>query len=221
MRSLRFTLAAAFLFANAAIASPTVPKDGVEYATLATPQPVTAVGKKVEVIEFFMYHCPHCNAFEPDLEKWVKKQGDKITFRRVHFPSRGANDPEAHLFLTLEAMGKSEEMQPKVFKAFHVDHIRLTQDDAIIDWVGKNGIDRNKFMNMWGSFGVTAKLRGLPQVIDNYKVQFVPTIVIDGKYQTSPSMAQESLQSTNEPQIFGATLQIMDALVAKAAAAKK
>jgi thiol:disulfide interchange protein DsbA len=221
MRSLRFTLAAAFLFANAAIASPTAPKDGVEYATLATPQPVTAAGKKVEVIEFFMYHCPHCNAFDPSLEQWVKKQGDKITFRRMHYTSKGPNDPEAHLFLTLEAMGKSEEMQPKVFKAFHVDHIRLTQDDAIIDWVSKNGIDRKKFIEAWGSFGVLAKLRSIPKVIENYQVPFVPTIVIDGKYRTSPSMAQAALQSTSEPQIFGATLQIMDALVTKAAAAKK
>jgi thiol:disulfide interchange protein DsbA len=220
MRSFRFTLIAAFLFANAAIASPSAPKDGAEYATLATPQPVTAVGKKVEVIEFFEYHCPHCNAFEPDLEQWVKKQGDKITFRRMHYPSSGPNDPEAHLFLTLDAMGKAEEMQPKVFKAFHVDHIRLTRDDAIIDWVSKNGIDRNKFINTWASFGVTSRLRGLSQVIENYRVPFVPTIVIDGKYQTSPSMAQTALQSTSEAQIFGATLQIMDALVAQAAAAK-
>ena len=220
MRSLRFALVAASLFASAAIASPTVPKDGVEYATLSPPQPVAPVGKKVEVIEFFMYHCPHCNAFEPDLEQWVKKQGDKIMFRRVHYPYSGPNDPEAHLFLTLETMGKSEEMLPKVFKAFHVDRIRLTQHDAIIDWVSKNGIDRNKFINTWSSFGVMAKLRRLPQVMENYKVHFVPTVVIDGKYQTSPSMAQTAVQATSEPQIFGATVQIMDALVAKAAAAK-
>jgi thiol:disulfide interchange protein DsbA len=124
------------------------------------------------------------------------------------------------LFLTLEAMGKSEEMQPKVFKAFHVDRLRLNQDAAIIDWVSKNGIDRAKFLDVWNSFGVQTKLRRLPQTVADYKVESVPTIVIDGKYQTSPSMAQAAVRATSEPQIFGATLQIMDALVAKAAAAK-
>jgi thiol:disulfide interchange protein DsbA len=220
MRSLRFALLATALAASTAFASPTDPKSGVEYVTLAQPQPVQATGKKVEVIEFFMYHCPHCNALEPQLEEWVKKQGDNIVFKRVHLPSSGPNDPEAHLRLTLEALGKAEEFQPKVFKAWHVDHLRLNTDAAIIDWVAKNGIDRNKFLEAWNSFGVTTKLRRLPQITSDYKVDSVPTIIIDGKYQTSPATVYNSVKTQNEPALFGATLQVMDALVAKAAKTK-
>ena len=220
MRSLRFALLATVLAASTAFASPTDPKSGVEYVTLAQPQPVQATGKKVEVIEFFMYHCPHCNALEPQLEQWVKKQGDNIVFKRVHLPSSGPNDPEAHLRLTLEALGKAEEFQPKVFKAWHVDHLRLNTDAAIIDWVSKNGIDRNKFLEAWNSFGVTTKLRRLQQIANDYKVDSVPTIIIDGKYQTSPAMLYNSVKTQNEPVLFGATLQVMDALVAKAAKSK-
>jgi thiol:disulfide interchange protein DsbA len=220
MRSLRFALLATALAASTAFASPTDPKSGVEYVTLAQPQPVQATGKKVEVIEFFMYHCPHCNALEPQLEQWVKKQGDNIVFKRVHLPSSGPNDPEAHLRLTLEALGKAEEFQAKVFKAWHVDHLRLNTDAAIIDWVSKNGIDRNKFLEAWNSFGVTTKLRRLPQITTDYKVDSVPTIVIDGKYQTSPATVYNSVKTQNEPALFGATLQVMDALVAKAAKTK-
>jgi thiol:disulfide interchange protein DsbA len=220
MRSLRFALLATVLAASTAFASPTDPKSGVEYVTLAQPQPVQATGKKVEVIEFFMYHCPHCNALEPQLEQWVKKQGDNIVFKRVHLPSSGPNDPEAHLRLTLEALGKAEEFQTKVFKAWHVDHLRLNTDAAIIDWVSKNGIDRNKFLEAWNSFGVTTKLRRLPQITSDYKVDSVPTIIIDGKYQTSPATVYNSVKTQNEPALFGATLQVMDALVAKAAKTK-
>jgi protein dithiol oxidoreductase (disulfide-forming) len=220
MRSLRFALLATVLAASTAFASPTDPKNGVEYVTLAQPQPVQATGKKVEVIEFFMYHCPHCNALEPQLEQWVKKQGDNIVFKRVHLPSSGPNDPEAHLRLTLEALGKAEEFQPKVFKAWHVDRLRLNTDAAIIDWVSKNGIDRNKFLEAWNSFGVTTKLRRLPQITSDYKVDSVPTIIIDGKYQTSPALVYNSVKTQNEPALFGATLQVMDALVAKAAKSK-
>jgi thiol:disulfide interchange protein DsbA len=220
MCSLRFAFVAASLIASTAFASPTDPKNGVEYVTLSAPQPVQATGKKVEVIEFFMYHCPHCNAFEPLLEQWVKKQGDNILFRRVHMPSTGPNDPEAHLHLTLEAMGKAEEMQAKVFKAIHVDHLRLDSDAAIIDWATKNGLDRNKFLDAWNSFGVTTKLRRSPQVLNNYKIDGVPTVVVDGKYVTSPAQVYNSVKSTNEPQLFGSTLQVMDALVAKAAKTK-
>ncbi len=220
MRSLRFALLATVLAASTAFASPTDPKSGVEYVTLAQPQPVQATGKKVEVIEFFMYHCPHCNALEPQLEQWVKKQGDNIVFKRVHLPSSGPNDPEAHLRLTLEALGKAEEFQPKVFKAWHVDRLRLNTDAAIIDWALKNGLDRNKFLDAWNSFGVTTKLRRLPQITSDYKVDSVPTIIIDGKYQTSPALVYNSVKTQNEPALFGATLQVMDALVAKAAKSK-
>jgi thiol:disulfide interchange protein DsbA len=220
MRSLRFALLAASLVASTAFASPTDPKNGVEYVTLAQPQPVQATGKKVEVIEFFMYHCPHCNALEPQFEQWVKKQGDNIVLKRVHLPSTGANDPETHLYLTLEALGKVDEMHAKVFKAVHVDHIRLNQDAAIIDWVSKNGIDRATFVNAWNSFGVMAKLRRQPQIVDAYKIDGVPTVVVDGKYQTSPATVYNSVKSTNEAQLFQATLQVLDALVAKAAKSK-
>ena len=220
MRSLRFALLATVLAASTAFASPTDPKSGVEYVTLAQPQPVQATGKKVEVIEFFMYHCPHCNALEPQLEQWVKKQGDNIVFKRVHLPSSGPNDPEAHLRLTLEALGKAEEFQPKVFKAWHVDRLRLNTDAANIDWASKNGLDRNKFLEAWNSFGVTTKLRRLPQITSDYKVDSVPTIIIDGKYQTSPALVYNSVKTQNEPALFGATLQVMDALVAKAAKSK-
>jgi len=220
MRLLRFALLAASFVASAAFASPTDPKDGVEYVTLAQPQPTQATGKKVEVIEFFMYHCPHCNALEPYFEQWVKKQGDKIALRRVHMPSQGASDPAAHLYLTLEALGKLDQMHAKVFKAVHVDRVRLVKDDAIIDWVSKNGVDRKTFLDAWNSFGVMTKLRRQGQLVEAYKVDGVPTVIIDGKYQTSPAIVAGSMQTSDEAKLFPATLQVMDALVARAAKSK-
>ena len=220
MRALRFALIAASLVASTAFASPTDPKNGVEYTTLAQPQAVQAAGKKVEVIEFFMYHCPHCNALEPTLEQWAKKQGDNIVLRRIHIPATGPNDPEAHLYLTLEALGKVEQMHAKVFKAMHVDRVRLTKDDVIIDWVSKNGIDRKTFTDAWNSFGVTTKLRRLNQIVGAYKVDGAPTIVVDGKYVTSPAVVYNSVKTNNEQVLFQSTLQVVDALIAKAAKAK-
>jgi thiol:disulfide interchange protein DsbA len=222
MRLLR--LAAACLLATAVagpvFASPASPQNGVDYVTLAQPQPVQAEGKKVEVIEFFMYHCPVCNGLEAGFEEWVKKQGDRIQVRRIHMPYTGAADPEAHLYLTLEAMGRLGDMHAKVFNAVHKERIRLNQDAAIIDWVAKNGIDRAAFLNAWNSFGVQARLRGLERVIANYKVDSVPTIIVDGKYMTSPGMVHESTKTNNPQEMYQGALQIADALVAKAAATK-
>ena len=220
MRALRFALIAASLVASTAFASPTDPKNGVEYVTLAQPQPTQTTGKKVEVIEFFMYHCPHCNALEPSFEQWVKKQGDNIVLKRIPLPFTGANDPEAHLYLTLEALGRLPDMHQKVFDAVHKQHIRLFDDKAIVDWVSKNGVDVKTFMGAWNSFGVMTKLRRLPQLVNDYKVDGVPTVVIDGKYQTSPAIVANSVKTSSESVLFPATLQVMDVLVARAAKTK-
>jgi thiol:disulfide interchange protein DsbA len=220
MRFLQFAVAAIGLVASTAFASVTDPKLGAEYVQLASPQPVQTVGKKVEVIEFFMYHCPHCNVLDPYLAEWVKKQGDKIAFKRVHMPYSGANDPEAHLYLTLEAMGKLDEMHAKVFKAMHVDRVRLTKDDVIIDWVSKNGIDKAKFIDTWNSFGVMSKLKRLPQVLNAYKIDSVPTLVVDGRLMTSPSVVEATNKGMNEAALSQATVQVLDAMVTKVAKTK-
>ena len=222
MHLLRTAVAASlFLAISAACASPAVPQNGVDYITLPQPQAVQAAGKKVEVIEFFMYHCPVCNALEPQLEDWIRKQGDRIQVRRIHIPLTGPNDPEAHLFLTLEALGKLDAMHAKVFKAFHEERVRLNKDEVIIDWVAKNGIDRAQFLDAWNSFGVTMRLRQLRQVIERYKVDSAPTLVIDGRFLTSPgTIANGGFATQDRNELFKATLQVADTLVGKAAQSK-
>lgn len=201
-------------------ASPAVPQNGVDYATLARSQPVQANGNKVEVIEFFMYHCPVCNALEPLLEEWVRKEGDRITVRRIHYPSTGQADPEAHLFLTLEALGRLGDMHAKVFKAVHTDHIRLNKDDVIIDWAAKNGIDRATFLDAWNSFGVTTRLRQLDKVAANYQVESAPTLIVGGRFLTNPGLLSRQMEGADRADVFKATLQVADKLVDKAAQAK-
>ena len=52
------------LMAGGAIAAVGSPELGKEYTVLDNAQPVDS-GKKIEVIEFFAYYCPHCYALEP------------------------------------------------------------------------------------------------------------------------------------------------------------
>jgi len=207
--------AAAVLLAGAAFATPTAPRNGAEYTTLKAPQPVQAQGKKVEVIEFFMYHCPACFALEPELLAWVKKQGDNITFRRIHLPLTGENDPEAHLFLTLQALNLEEQLHAKVIQTWNVEHHRLNSDAANIDWAVKNGIDKDKFTTVYNSFSVMTRLRNAGRVAGAYEVNSTPTLVVDGRYVTNPSMVDAANPGIPRPQLDAATLQVLDALVAQ------
>ena len=180
----RFALAAIGLVSTLAFASPGDPRNGAEFVTLPARQDVKATGTKVEVLEFFMYHCPFCYGLEPELAAWVKQQGDAIAFRRVHIPSTGPADPEAHLFLTLEVLGKAEAMFPKIEHAVHVERVRLVKDEAIIDWVASNGVGKPQFLDAWNSFGVMTAMRKLPRSIGEYRVDSAPMLMVNGRYVT-------------------------------------
>ena len=208
------------LVSQLALSTPTNPVNGSEYTTIGTPQATTTSGKKIEVIEFFMYHCPACNMLEPALMTWVKKQGDNIQFKRIHVPHSAAKDPEAHLFLTLEAMQLEDNLHAKVLHTWHVEHHQLLSDQDNIDWAIKNGIEREKFLSFYNSFSVLNKLQNLPRVASSYTVDSTPTIVIDGHYLTSLALVDASKPGIAQTELVGVTLQVMDALVVKAQAGK-
>ena len=219
MRFLRLLLASVAFVATAAGAQAADFKDGIDYTTLASPVPTAATGKKVEVVEVFMYHCPHCNALDPLLSAWVKQQGDKIVFHRIHM-ANGLDDAQAHAFVTLDTMGAlGNGMHEKIFHAIHVDHNRLNTDESLLDFVTKNGVDRAKYLEFFNSFGVQAKLKRSMKLVADYKLDSAPSIVIDGRYTTSPALVGHGQMS--EPVAMQALLQVMDSLVAKAAATKK
>lgn len=223
MRFLKKILFAAALctVALGASASPAEPKNGVEYDTLVTPQ-ATEAGKKIEVTEFFAYYCPHCNVLEPQLAAWVKKQGDNIVFKRVHVSRDDSVTPQQRLFFTLQAMGLLDKLHTGVFHAMHVERNRLATDDAVFDFVARQGVDRQKFIDTYRSMGVSARVRRADAMMQGYNVTFWPMIAIDGRYITSPSQADQGSKSAkNEEQLNAQALTVMDVLLAKAKAEKK
>jgi thiol:disulfide interchange protein DsbA len=220
MRAINLALISFWFIANLANASPDNPVEGLDYRAIATPQAVVATGKKVEVIEFFMYHCPACNSFEPQLLAWVDKQGDNIVFRRMHLPHHGKDDAEAHLFLTLDAMKLEDKLHAKILQTWHVEHHQLITDQDNIDWAVKNGIDKTQFLEAYTSFSVMSKLHDLLRLAASYQVNSTPTLVIDGRYLDGPGIIQDSNQGLGVEALNKLVLQIADGLVDKARSTK-
>lgn len=208
-------LLCALALCGATLAAQAAPQNGVDYLTLATPQNTDA-GKKVEVIEFFAYYCPHCRSFEPALAAWAKKQGEQIVLRRIHVSNGDSIAPQQRLFFTLEAMGLLNTVHDKVFHAIHVERQRLGSDEQVFDFIEKQGIERKKFIDVYRSFGVAARVRNAGNLMAAYKIDSWPTLAIDGRYVTSPSLAGKS--ATSEAELHAQTLAVMDYLVTKAKA---
>lgn len=222
MRFLQHVLAALglSLLAFGANATPANPQNGVDYRTLEKAQQ-TDSGNKVEVTEFFGYFCPHCNALEPVLVDWVKKQGDKIVFKRVPVAFRDTMVPQQKLYYTLETMGRVEDLHPKVFQAIHVQRQSLDTDAAITDFMVKQGVDKQKFLDVYNSFGVQSKAKRASQLMQAYQVDGVPLLAVDGRFLTSPSIVIASVGNRPEPVLHSATFQVLDWLVAQSAARKQ
>jgi thiol:disulfide interchange protein DsbA len=217
MRFLRRALAilSLGLIAFGAAAAPNNPQNGTDYRTLDKAQQ-TDSGKKVEVTEFFWYSCPHCNAMEGDLVAWVKKQGDNIAFKRVPVAFRDSMVPQQKLYYALEALGKVDDMHGKVFNAIHVQKQSLDNDAAIIDFAAKSGLDKQKFTEVYNSFGIQSKVARAKQLQQAYQIDGVPLLAVDGRYLTSPSIVSASVGHAPEPALHAATFQVMDWLVNKA-----
>lgn len=223
MRFIRnFLLAVvAGMFAAGAGASPAAPKNDLEYLTLPSPQP-TDTGKKIEVIEFFAYYCPHCNALEPKLAEWIKAQGANIAFKRVHVERGAPVAAQQRLFFTLEAMGLTDKYHAKVFEAMHQQGAKLSNDEQVFEWAEKAGIDRVKFIDTYRSFSMNPKISRARDLMGIYKVDRWPYVAIDGHYVTSPSHVAAGIpDEKTEAGLNRAFLQVMDFLVAKARAEKK
>lgn len=208
-----FMLAGLSLVAAAVSATPTAPQAGVEYQVLKRPQPVEG-GKKIEVIEFFGYFCPHCYALEPLLAEWVKKQGDNISFKRIHVNFHELV-PQQKLYFSMEAMGKADEYHMKAFQAFHVNRNRLQTDADIMDFVSKSGLDKQKFTDVYNSFSINSKLSRATQLASAYQIDGVPSIAIDGRYVTSPVMAVATMSRVTEEVQNRAAIQVLDFMIAK------
>jgi thiol:disulfide interchange protein DsbA len=162
--------------------------EGKDFQKVASPLALPSTGK-VEVVEFFWYGCPHCNALEPELETWVKKLPGNVAFRRVPVGFSPAHETHQKIYYALEALGRLEALHRKVFAAIHVEHKRLATEEDIAAFATANGIDGKKMEDAMKSFSVLGKARQAKQLAQAYGIDGVPTLGIHGRFLTSPSIA--------------------------------
>lgn len=182
--------------AGAAVADPAlVPVTAQQYQVLGNPVPVAPPAGTVDVVEFFSFACPHCFEFEPTLETWLKAKPANIHFHRspVHFLQNAANFQP--MYFALEAMGLVDTMQQKVFNAVHLQHLRFDKPEAIAAFMTANGVDAARFMSVFNSFGVRTKVQQANKLFESYGIDGVPTLGVQGRFVTSPSVAKGEAQA--------------------------
>ncbi len=169
---------------------------GTNYKVILPAEPTNVAPGKVEVIEMFWYGCPHCFALDPVLESWRKNKADYIEFVRVPVMWAEVHRAHAHLFFTLQALGKLDELHAKVFEEIHqnnnllfVNGDPLATQRAQLQFAKNNGISEADFMKAYNSFAVQTKMQEADDLGRRYRIEAVPTFVIAGKYETDMQQA--------------------------------
>ena len=67
--------------------------------------------------------------------------------------------------------------------------MQLGDEKVMADWVARTGIEREKFVQTYGSQVVAEKIAQAREVLKAYGVRAVPTFVVDGKFLTSAWLA--------------------------------
>jgi thiol:disulfide interchange protein DsbA len=98
------------------------------------------------------------------------------------------------------------DLHGKVFQTVHGERQPTNREDTILAWAQKNGLNRVKFQELYGSFSVSAKTRRAVQLQEAYQVQGVPSLGVAGRYYTDGQLAGN----------MNRALEVVDYLVAQA-----
>jgi thiol:disulfide interchange protein DsbA len=166
------------------------PVEGTDYLSLDKRVPSDVGAGKIEVIEFFWYSCPHCNAFEPQFAAWKKAAPKDVVVQRVPVRFRDDFEAQQRAYYVFESLNLVDAMHGKLLHAIHTERQQLNTAPALAAWADKNGLPEKKFMETFNSFGVASKARRATQLQEAFKVQGVPALGVAGRFYTDGSLTQ-------------------------------
>lgn len=162
---------------------------GEHYERLTPAQPTSSGPDQIEVAEVFWYACPHCYTFDPYLESWKENLPGDVSFVRIPVLWAGIHQLHARIYYTAETLNKLDEMHADIFREIHVNRNGLDNAAAIGSFFGNYGVDAATFDSTFESFAVYTKLQRADELARRYRISSVPTVIVNGKYTTSATMA--------------------------------
>lgn len=136
----------------------------------------------VEVVEYFSWACIHCRNLDELIESWKQNLPDSVTFRRVHASYSGPLRVLARAHVALERHGALDANHARIFRAIHDRNRQFLTAEAVADFVGGYGIDRETFLAAVGSAATAAAVERDAAESAAIGIFAVPSLVVDGKY---------------------------------------
>jgi protein dithiol oxidoreductase (disulfide-forming) len=173
--------------------------EGVNYFLIEPARPTSMPAGKVEVTEVFSYACPACNLFQPTIHKLKQSLPANAVLDFLPAAFNPSEDwPMFQLaYCTAQVLGVADQTHDAMF-----DAVWKTSELAVIDPATQGikshvptiadaaafynrhaGVPVDKFLAASKSFAVDVKVRTTEGLIQAYRVDRTPTIVVNGKYR--------------------------------------
>lgn len=156
---------------------------GKDYKAVRVPV-APADPAKIDVVEVFSYHCPHCFALEASVQKWAAKAPADVAFRRLPVTfGLPANEFRNKAFYAAEMLGVTPRFHVALFDAIHnKGRLMATEDDMRKLFLETTGVKAEDFDGAYKSFATDSRYRMGENLIRQYGVTSVPQIVVDGRF---------------------------------------
>jgi thiol:disulfide interchange protein DsbA len=169
-------------------------KAGTHYRPLVPAQATNAGPGEVEVLEFFWLGCPHCYELQPYMDAWKQKKASFVKFTQEHVMWGPGHRAQGRLVYTLDALQR-EDLLTKAFEQVHRygNNLAANTDAQSLQmqvaFAKANGISEADYKREFNGFAVTSRLNRAEQLGKRYRVDQVPTFIVNGKYMTDVGMA--------------------------------
>lgn len=163
-----------------------------EFTPINPPARTLPDAGKIEVTLFFSYGCPSCANYSDPFTAWAARQGSDVVVKKVPLSFNAYFAALAPIYYTLETMGELARLDSVVYRTIHGGGNRLGDAKSRADWAKRNGLDANRFEQIYKSFAIDSQVRSGNQRAVEFRVEGVPSLAIGGRYMVNNQLPPET-----------------------------
>jgi len=165
--------------------------EGKHYVKILPEMPTDVASGKIEVSELFWFGCPHCFSLEPEIVKYKANHPKYVEFKQVPAMLNPSWAADANTFFIAEVLDptESKDMVTKIFNSIHKENRRLRSPKAVTRFFVEQGYTEEQVEKVKKSMAFQAKLVRAQEFGRGAQANSVPSMIVNGKYRTSPYMA--------------------------------
>jgi len=165
--------------------------EGQHYVKLNPPMSTDVAEGKIEVAELFWFGCPHCYSMEPEVVKYKASHPDYVEFKQVPAMLNPSWAADANTFFIADILDPQEKknLVGKIFDSIHKEKRRLRSPKAVTRFFVEQGYTEKQIEDVKKSMAFQTKLVRAQEFGRGAQANSVPTMIVNGKYRTSPHMA--------------------------------